>query len=130
MLLPDGTVKILDFGLAKLGIKVSASQARVSGLFPICRLNRSTATRLMDVRMWAVGVVVYEMLTARKPFGGEQDIAMAHAILHDGPSLSNALPGICRPHWRISLFDCFEKDAAKRYATASELTTSLRESTR
>lgn len=126
MLLPDGTVKILDFGLAK---------ARDQSLSdPGARFGTASYMAPEQIRgeavdertdLWAVGVVLYEMLTARKPFSGEQDIAIAHAILHDEPvplsthrrDVSGALEDL--------VFRLLEKDRARRHATASELLSEL-----
>jgi len=121
MLLPDGTVKILDFGLAKAHDQsLSEPGARfgtVSYMSP-----EQIRGELVDGRadLWAVGVVLYEMLTQHKPFRGE-DIAIAHAILHDAPvplsthrrDVSAALEDL--------VLRLLEKDPARRYATASEL---------
>jgi serine/threonine-protein kinase len=80
-----------------------------------------------DVRsdLWALGVVLYEMLIARKPFGGDQDIAIAHAILNDQPAplalerldVSAALEDI--------VLKLLSKDPAGRYATTRELLSEL-----
>jgi TolB-like protein len=86
MLLPDGTVKILDFGLAKARDRIlSASSARLgTAAYMAPEQIRGEA---VDARtdLWALGIVLYEMLTGRKPFAGEHEVAIAHAILHEKP---------------------------------------------
>jgi TolB-like protein len=86
MLLPDGTVKILDFGLAKARDQIlSASSARLgTAAYMAPEQIRGEA---VDARtdLWALGIVLYEMLTGRKPFAGEHEVAIAHAILHEEP---------------------------------------------
>jgi serine/threonine protein kinase len=122
MLLPDGSVKILDFGLAKARDQsVSETGARfgtVSYMSPE-QIRGETVDGRAD--LWAVGVILYEMLTERKPFGGEQDIAIAHAILHDEPVPLSTYRGDVRPALEDLVLRLLQKDPARRYTTASEL---------
>ena len=126
ILLPDRTVKILDFGLAKAQDQsLSESGARfgtVSYMSPE-QIRGEVADARSD--LWALGVVLYEMLIGRKPFGGEQDIAIAHAILHDAP-----VPLIVhRRDLPAALEDLvlrlLQMDPTRRYATASQLVSEL-----
>lgn len=122
MLLPDGTVKILDFGLAKARDQsLSETGARfgtVSYMSPE-QIRGEVADGRAD--LWALGVVLYEMLTARRPFGGDQDIAIAHTILHDEAApLSTHRPDVT-PALEDVVLRLLQKDPAKRQATASEL---------
>ncbi len=122
MLLPDGTVKILDFGLAKVRDQsLSETGARfgtVSYMAP-----EQIRGEKVDVRadLWALGVVLYEMITGRKPFGGEEEIAIAHAILHLPP----VLPSTHRAEVPASVEDLvlrlLHRDPAGRVASAAEL---------
>jgi hypothetical protein len=126
MLLPDGTVKILDFGLAKARDQsVSETGARfgtVSYMSP--EQIRGVA---VDGRadLWAVGVVLYEMLTERKPFGGDHDISIAHAILHDEPTPISALRDDLSGTLEDLVLRLLQKDPSKRYATAEDLLAEL-----
>src|SRR6202022_1726834 len=122
MLLPDGTVRILDFGLAKARDQsLSETGVRfgtVSYMSPE-QIRGGNVDGRAD--LWALGVVLYEMLTGRKPFGGDEEVAIAHAILHDEPELpsthradiSAALEGV--------VLRLLEKEPANRYADAAEL---------
>ena len=122
MLLPDGTAKILDFGLAKARDQsLSEPGARfgtVSYMSPE-QIRGETVNERAD--LWAVGVVLYEMLTQRKPFGGEQEIAIAHAILHDEPVHVSTLRDDLSAALEDLVLRLLENDPGKRYATASEL---------
>src|SRR5688500_14484286 len=126
MLLPDATVKILDFGLAKARDQsLSEPGARfgtVSYMSPE-QIRGDTVTARTD--LWAVGVVLYEMLTERKRFTGEEDISIAHAIAHDEPAPVSALRDDVSAKLEDLLLRLLQKDPDKRYATASELLSDL-----
>lgn len=122
MLLPDGTVKILDFGLAKARDQsLSEPGARfgtVSYMSP-----EQIRGEALDGRadLWAVGVILFEMLTGRKPFGGGEDISIAHAILHDAPVPIPRLRDDLSAALEDLVLRLLQKDPCKRYATAEEL---------
>lgn len=85
MLAVDGTVKILDFGLAK----VADVAVTGSGLRPgtVAYMSPEQVEGMpVDHRsdLWSFGVVMYEMLTGQRPFGGN-DLSAVYSILHDEP---------------------------------------------
>jgi serine/threonine protein kinase/tetratricopeptide (TPR) repeat protein len=129
MLLPDGGVRILDFGLAKaIDQSLSATGARLGTIAYMS--PEQIRGGQVDVRsdLWALGVVLYEMLSGRKPFSGD-DIGLAHAILADTPSsLSVQRPGI-----PIAVEDVverlLEKDPRRRYQSATQLLEALARAT-
>ena len=120
-LTPDGKVKVLDFGLAKAFTGDAALRVVAGSLaVPDPRAHRrpqagvilGTAAymspeqargRAVDKRadIWAFGVVLYEMLTARRPFGGETVTEMLAAVLKDEMEWK-ALPAAAPPAVRAS----------------------------
>lgn len=126
MLLPDGTVKVLDFGLAKARDQsISETGARfgtVSYMAPEQILGETVDGR---TDLWALGVVLYEMLTGRKPFAGENESAIAHAVLHDQlvppSSLRQDVPAAAED----LLLTLLQKDPAARYSVVDELLSDL-----
>jgi serine/threonine protein kinase/tetratricopeptide (TPR) repeat protein len=122
MLLPDGTVRILDFGLAKARDQsISEAGARfgtVSYMSPEQMRGENVDGR---ADLWALGVVFYEMLTGRKPFKGEEEVAIAHAILHDEPELPSTHRGDLSAALEGIVLRLLQKDPAKRYADAGDL---------
>jgi Tol biopolymer transport system component len=134
-LAPNGTVKVLDFGLAKIlqpetyevvgsdsptllmsqtgdvliGTPAYMSPEQARGL-PI---DRST-----DV--WALGCLLYEMLTARQAFGGETMTDVLARIVKDAPdwtALPNKIPA--RVVWVIRR--CLEKNLKERFQSAADI---------
>jgi eukaryotic-like serine/threonine-protein kinase len=122
MLLPDGTVRILDFGLAKARDQsLSETGVRfgtVSYMSPE-QVRGGTIDGRSD--LWALGVVLYEMLTGRKPFSGDEEVAIVHAILHDEPELPSTHRGDILPALERVVLRLLEKEPANRYADAAEL---------
>jgi TolB-like protein/Flp pilus assembly protein TadD len=122
MLLPDGGVKILDFGLAKARDQSVTETGARFGTVSYMAPEQVRGTPV-DSRtdLWALGVVLHEMLTGRKPFDGDTEIAVAHAIIHDEPTPARA--------WRTNIpvevedviLQLLQKDPAARYASAAAL---------
>ncbi|HEX6105894.1 MAG TPA: serine/threonine-protein kinase [Gemmatimonadales bacterium] len=128
MLLPDGTVRILDFGLAKvhdLSLTVPGTLLGTAAYMSPEQIRGGNVDGRSD--LWALGVVLYEMLTGRQPFGGANEVSVAHAIVHDEPVRPSVLrTGIPRPVEDLTL-TLLDKDAAGRPATAGEVDGALAE---
>ena len=84
MLLANDEIRILDFGLAKAPDQSVSDSGAILGT-PSYMAPEQIRGSAVDSRadLWALGVVLYQMLTGRKPFAGEREVAIAHAILHD-----------------------------------------------
>src|SRR3984893_7313718 len=130
----DGKLKILDFGLAQLmepenqvalTTKLTLSQG-VTGTLPYMapeQLRGETTDARSDI--WAVGAVLYEMATGRRPFDQRIPTALADDIIHKPP----LPPRQVRPELSVQLepiiLKCLEKAQAKRYQSAQELRSDL-----
>ena len=92
MILPDGGLRILDFGVARSGDVTLTVSHGILGTVSYMAPEQVRGEPL-DGRadLWALGVLLYEMLTGRRPFEGEHEIAIAHAILHSEPARPSAL---------------------------------------
>ncbi|MBD3220567.1 protein kinase [bacterium] len=125
----SGMVKILDFGLAKLAGQTQITQpgtrlGTVAYMSPE-QVRGEEATAAADV--WALGVVMHEMITGRPVFAGEHAHAILYAIQHSAPSSRAAdLPGL-EPHFRVVMERCLDKDVRRRYRDAAELASALEE---
>lgn len=126
----DGEPRIADFGIVKLLDATGAITTTGAALGTIAYVapeqlsDRSDhLTRATDVH--ALGVLLYESLTGRPPFCGEDSKQIAIRILNDDvqplhlarPDVPRSLEWICQK--------CLEKDPAKRYPTAAELADDL-----
>jgi eukaryotic-like serine/threonine-protein kinase len=139
MLRPDGYVKVLDFGLAKLaeqspnalnGNLASKVTDTTPGLLmgTVKYMSPEQARGLgVDTRsdIFSLGIVIYEMLTGRAPFEGEtaSDLIAAilkeepHLIRRHSPGLTDELQGV--------VSKALHKDKQKRYQTINDLLTDL-----
>jgi len=120
MVADDGRVKIVDFGLALLsdGRRLTRSGAAVGTAAYMAPEQIQGADVGPAVDIWALGVVLHEMLTGDLPFGGETEPALLYAILHADPGSHTAdrrpAPDVCR-----AIVDrCLLKDPGRRYDTA------------
>jgi serine/threonine-protein kinase len=142
---PDGTVKVLDFGLAKIVEASGAAEAgRAGGARAMSMSPTITSPAMMtgmgvllgtaaymspeqakgreaDKRsdIWAFGCVVFEMLTGKRAFAGDDVQDTLVAVLRDAPDWS-ALPSETPPEIRTLLRRCLEKDRKKRLADAAD----------
>jgi TolB-like protein/Flp pilus assembly protein TadD len=120
MLVPNGPLKVLDFGLARARVDgLSSSGGRVGTASYMA--PEQVRGEPVDARadLWALGAVLYEMLTGQKAFPGQHGDTIAHAILHDEPhrpsQLRQSLPTSAE-HLVLALL---EKDPSRRLATAT-----------
>ena len=124
----DGTVKVLDFGLAKAiegeaegnaseSPTMSAAATRAGVIMGTAAYMSPEQARGKQVDrradIWAFGVVVYEMLTGRRAFEAE-DISLTLAEVMKSEPDWEALPGDLSPTLRTYLTLCLEKDPKRR----------------
>ena len=120
---PDGTAKVLDFGLAK-NVEPESGDPRDSPTLTLTatRMGMILGTaaymspeqargKVVDKRtdIWAFGVVLFEMLTGRRLFQGEDVTETLASVVKDTPDLSPAPPEV-----RRLLGSCLEKNPRKR----------------
>ena len=125
---PEGTVKILDFGLAKATVSASstpAPQLTESGMIlgTVAYMSPEKARgEPVDKRadIWAFGVVFFELLTGKRMFGDSTNLSDAIAsVLKSEPDF-NALPKGTPPNVRRLLERCLRKDPKQRLRDIGE----------
>ncbi|MGH9804602.1 MAG: protein kinase domain-containing protein, partial [Candidatus Acidiferrales bacterium] len=132
---PDGRLKVLDFGLAKLlgsptddaaTSSVSETQGLV-GTLPYMapeQLRGEKADARTD--LYAAGLVLYEMATGQRAFREDLAPRLTDAILHQALVLPRALNPRISPELERVIVKCLEKEPENRYQSARELGADLR----
>ena len=137
---PEGRVKVLDFGLAKLqpvamkpdSTTVTAPAGSVQGqlLGTVAYMSPEQAEgREVDHRsdIFSLGVLLYEMATGQRPFAGETNLSLLSAILKDTPrALADVKPGLPEGLARV-VRRCLAKDPGRRYQSAIDVRNELEE---
>ncbi|MFH1573391.1 MAG: serine/threonine-protein kinase, partial [Acidobacteriota bacterium] len=128
MLTHKGLVKIMDFGLAKTswGEDITRSATTVG---TVAYMSPEQASGLkVDHRtdLWALGCILYEMLSGRRAFMGDHDHAVIHAIMYEEAQPLSMLRESIAGDLEAVLRKCLQKDPQHRYRNSAELLEALR----
>ncbi|PWT99178.1 MAG: hypothetical protein C5B51_27755 [Terriglobia bacterium] len=128
MLTQDGVVKLLDFGLATLEGAARQTQPGLAVGTASYMSPEQARGESCDARtdIWALTVVLYEMLTGRRPFRGEQQLQVLTSILCDAYEPPGELRSGIPEALETVIATGLAKDAEQRYRSAGEMVTALR----
>ena len=136
MLRPDGYVKVLDFGIAKLAeqevpVTVPTDEAlllvetNLGSILGTVRYMSPEQARGAQVDkctdVWSLGVVLYEMVTGHVPFTGDTPTEVMTSILENEPPPLASYNKQTPPQLQQITSKALRKDRAERYQSASEL---------
>ena len=141
MLRPDGIIKVLDFGLAKLtetpALPVGSQLATVAKLHTETGMVMGTPGYMspeqargerVDARtdIFSLGAMLYEMVAGRAPFAGATTSEIIAAILRDEPPLLSRAAPKTPPELERMVGKALRKNREERYQTVSELLADLK----
>lgn len=123
MLLPDGTAKLLDFGIARSCEETTLTSAGViigspSYMAPE-QVRGEPGTTATD--LWALGVLAYEMLAGHSPFTGQTVASVLYQITNESPARTPGLPVALQKVLRRAL----DKRPSRRFPDAATLVQAL-----
>jgi serine/threonine-protein kinase len=129
MLLNDGTIKVMDFGIARFSReheKTTDEKAigSVHYISPEQAKGESTDER-SDI--YSVGVMLYEMLTGRKPFNGDTPVSIALKHMQNEPRKPTEINSSIPEGLEEITLKAMQKNPAKRYQTAGEMISDIDE---
>ena len=122
----DGKVKVADFGIARAVSSQTMNSTVVGSVHYISPEQARGGYSDERSDLYSLGITMFEMVTGRVPFGGDNTVTVALAHLEDPiplPSLMN--PGVTPSFERIIL-KCTEKKPEDRYKNAAEVISDLR----
>lgn len=131
---PDGRLKILDFGLARLlpSLETEASTATLTHTLAGTpaymapeQLRGKTADTRTDIH--ACGAVLYEMATGRRAFEANSAPLLTDAILHEAPPAPRAVNAAISPGLERVIVKALQKDPRDRYQSCPELAADLKQ---
>ena len=127
MLTDSGRVKVMDFGIARVVSAHTLTQtATVFGTAAYLSPEQAQGERV-DGRsdVYALGVVLYEMLTGRAPFAADSPVALAFKHIHEDPPPPSSQRRGITPGLEAVVMRALAKDRAARYQGAAEMAAAL-----
>ena len=128
---PEVRAVITDFGLARASagpdIGTVTATARITGTPAYMapeQIEGKPVAAAADI--YALGIVMYEMVTGQRPFTGEDSLAIAVRRLTEPPPSPRVHVPDLDPAWEAVILGCLRRDPAERFATAEDVARALR----
>ncbi len=129
MLLRDGTIKVMDFGIARFNREnnKTMSEKTIGSVHYIS--PEQARGDITDERsdIYSVGVMLYEMLTGKKPYDGDTPVAIALKHMQSTPQKPTELNSTIPEGLEQIVLRAMQKEPTARYQTAGEMITDLEE---
>lgn len=129
MLLRDGTIKVMDFGIARFNREnnKTMSEKTIGSVHYIS--PEQARGDITDERsdIYSVGVALYEMVTGKKPFDGDTPVSIALMHMQSTPKKPTELNSTIPEGLEQIILRAMQKEPAQRYQTAGEMIKDLEE---
>ena len=123
MMFTDGTIKVMDFGIAKFGREEgkTATDQAIGSVHYISPEQASGSVTDAKSDIYSVGAMMYEMLTGKKPFDSDNPVAIAVMHMHDIPERPRAINPDIPDGLEEIVLRAMEKAPEDRYQTTAEM---------
>src|SRR5918997_2815064 len=122
----DGRVKVTDFGIARAGASDMTETGSIMGTAQYLSPEQAQG-RPVDARadLYAIGIVLYELLTGRVPFDADSPVTVALMQVNEAPPPPRAIVPEIPPSLDAVVLRALEKDPARRFSDADEFIAAL-----
>ncbi len=123
MLFPDGTIKVMDFGIARFAREEgkTISDKAIGSVHYISPEQARGDVTDEKSDIYSVGVMMYEMLTGVKPFDADNPVSVALMHMQNEPRQLREINDSIPEGLEEIVIRAMQKDASKRYQSASEM---------
>jgi serine/threonine protein kinase len=129
ILTEDHQVKLTDFGIARIEDTAAGQQTQAGEILgtPVYMSPEQVVGQQVDGRsdLFSVGVILYEMIVGRRPFGGNNIAAIFQAITHDTPEAPSSKDPFIPQRLSDLIMKSLAKDPAQRFQTGRQLAEAL-----
>ncbi|HZA73089.1 MAG TPA: Stk1 family PASTA domain-containing Ser/Thr kinase [Propionibacteriaceae bacterium] len=125
MLTQSGTVKVMDFGIARAVADTSATMTQTAAVIGTAQYLSPEQARgeTVDARsdIYSAGCLMYELLVGRPPFVGDSPVSVAYQHVRETPVPPSQLDPVITPDIDTVTLKALAKDPADRYQSAREM---------
>lgn len=123
-----GNIRIMDFGLSKSPlVSTMTTLGTVVGTLGFVAPEQVTSINVdQRVDIFSLGVIMYQMLTNKLPFNGENEIALIHSIFNTVPQRPSEINNLISLKLEAVILKCLEKNVDKRFQAIQEIIETLK----
>nr|MDQ6914677.1 protein kinase [Actinomycetota bacterium] len=124
----EGRVKVTDFGIARAGASDMTETGSIMGTAQYLSPEQAQGHAVSaQSDLYAIGIVLYELLTGRVPFDGDSPVTIALKQVSELPVPPSAYNAAIPPELDALVLRALEKDPARRFTDAEEMSGALEE---
>ena len=122
MIQPDGNIKVMDFGIARAGDAGLSQTATVLGTAHYVSPEQAQGKELTGASdIYSLGVVLYEAVTGKLPFDGQDAVSVAVKQVNEVPAAPSTINPNIDPSLEAIIMKALEKDPERRFKDAAEM---------
>src|SRR3712207_4779980 len=129
MITPQGTVKVMDFGIARAVSDSAATMTSTAAVIGTAQYLSPEQARGegVDARsdVYSVGCLLYELVTGTPPFTGDSPVSVAYQHVREDPRLPSSINPAIPPELDAIVMKAMAKNPANRYQSAAEMRNDL-----